>query len=357
MHMKPRYERQSILPEIGTEGQKRISTASVLCIGAGGLGCPALLYLTAAGIGRIGIVDFDVVDESNLQRQVLFTTDQIGQNKAEAAKVRLSALNPDIEISTYPEELNDQNAEELFKQYDVIIDGTDNFSTKFLINDVAVKTDKPFIYGSVLGFDGQVAVFNLDNGPCYRCLFPEPPKGHIPNCSEAGIIGAVAGMIGTTQAMEVIKVIVGHESFRPLAGKLWTIDMHSMENKLLSLYKDPDCPVCSKMKEDIVLQYSSPVCSFVPDITVEQIQSNTSALLIDVREIEEWDAGHIDGAEHAALSGLIAGNFPETKKECEIIVYCQKGVRGMQAAQLLRERGYLNISNMTGGYEAWCACA
>ncbi len=354
--MTARYKRQSILPEIGEHGQSNISDASILCIGAGGLGCPALLYLAAAGVGRIGIVDFDVVDETNLQRQILFTTDQIGQNKAEAAKERLQALNTDIVVAAYPEELNGQNAVRLFAQYDVIIDGTDNFAAKFLINDAAVKTGKPFIYGSILGFDGQAATFNYSNGPCYRCLFPAPPTGHIPNCAEAGVIGAVAGLIGTTQAMEALKVVAPHESFKPLAGKLWTIDMHSMQNKLLSLPKNPDCPVCSKEKEEIILQYSSPVCGFIPEITAEQVKSNKTALLIDIRETEEWDAGHIEGARHMALSALMQGNITDLPTNCEIILYCQKGVRSMQAAQLLQERGYLNISNMMGGYEEWLRC-
>ncbi|MDH5723481.1 MAG: HesA/MoeB/ThiF family protein [Alphaproteobacteria bacterium] len=351
--MSPRYDRQTILPEIGPEGQEKISGASVLCIGAGGLGCPTLLYLAAAGIGRIGIVDFDRVDETNLQRQVIFTVDQIGHNKAIAAKARLNALNPALDIQAYPEELTDKNAQDLFKKYNIIIDGTDNFAAKFLINDAALKTGKPFIYGSILGFDGQLAVFNDNGGPCYRCLFPEPPKGYIPNCAEAGVIGAVAGMIGTGQAMEAIKLIVGHKSFKSLSGKLWIMDMHTMENRLLSLTKNPDCPVCSKTKEDIKLQYSSPVCNYVPEIPPEMAQN---AMLIDVREIEEWNAGHIDSAQHAALSGLMQGNMPELPMDCEILLYCQRGKRGLQAAQILKENGYLNVSNMAGGYEAWLKC-
>ncbi len=357
MNKERRYERQIVLPEIGKKGQERISGASVLCVGAGGLGCPSLLYLTAAGVGRIGIIDFDTVDETNLQRQVLFTVDQIGQNKAEAAKERLSALNPEVDIQTYPEELTDQNAQTLFDNYDIIIDGTDNFVSKFLINDAAIKAGKPFIYGSILGFDGQLAVFNYEGGPCYRCLFPEAPKGHVPNCAEAGVIGAVAGMIGTAQAMEAIKIIVSHESLQPLSGKLWAVDMHSMESRLLSLPKNPDCPVCSKAKEDIALQYSSPVCGAIPEITAQQARSNKTALLIDVRETEEWDAEHIKGAQHIALSRLMQGYTPDLPTDCKIILYCQKGKRGQQAAQLLKEHGYLNISNMAGGYEAWCTCA
>lgn len=353
MSTNSRYQRQTILPEIGPAGQQKISKASVLCIGAGGLGCPALLYLSASGIGRIGVVDFDVVDETNLQRQVLFTVEDVGQNKAAAARQRLKTLNPDIDIEAYDEELTDQNAEELFAQYDLIIDGTDNFAAKFLINDAAIKTGKPFIYGSILGFDGQVAVFNHNDGPCYRCLFPEAPKAHIPNCAEAGVIGAVAGLVGTTQAMEAIKIIVGHESFKPLGGKLWTIDMRSMENRLLSLSKNENCSVCSKNKEEIALQYSSSVCEVVSEITVDQARAEGAPLFVDVREHDEWSAGHIEGAQHEALSALINGQVPNVPKDRNVILYCQKGMRSLQAAQILKEQGYINIRSMTGGYEAW----
>lgn len=353
MSRQNRYERQIVLPEIGATGQRKISKASVLCIGAGGLGCPALLYLAAAGVGRIGIVDFDIVDETNLQRQVLFTVGQIGQNKAEAAKKRLEALNPQITIKSYPVELTDKNAEDLFDDYDIIIDGTDNFAAKFLINDAAVKSGKPFIYGSILGFDGQLSVFNTPDGPCYRCLFPEAPSGYVPNCAEAGVIGAVAGIIGTAQAMEAIKIIVRHEGLLPLIGKIWMLDMRSMESRLLTLHRNPDCPICSKQKKDILLQYSSPVCRIIPEIIPQQVRANKTALLIDVREKEEWEAGYIEGAKLAPLSELAQGRIPNIPKNCEIIVHCQKGKRGLHAAEILRARGYLNVSNMEGGYEAW----
>ncbi len=348
-----RYNRQTILPEIGEEGQEKLQNASILCVGAGGLGCPALLYLTAAGIGHIGIIDFDVVDESNLQRQVLFSVEQVGRNKATAAKQRLKALNPAIKITAYEEELSDKNAEKLFNKYNIIIDGTDNFSSKFLINDAAVKYNKPFIYASILGFDGQVSTFNVNNSSCYRCLFPAPPTSHIPNCAEAGIIGAVAGIIGTTQAMEAIKLIVNHESFKPLIGKLWTLDLHSMENKVLSLPKDSSCPVCSINKEDITLEHSPRKSAAITKISPEDAQKRTNALLIDVREQNEWDAGHVKGAQHIALSKLQAGYQPDIPKDQEVILYCLKGMRCLQAAEILEKSGHSNLHNVIGGYHDW----
>lgn len=350
MNNPDRYARQTILPEIGRHGQKKISGSSVLCIGAGGLGSPALLYLAAAGVGRIGIVDFDTVDETNLQRQIIFGTDQTGQNKAVAAGRRLKSLNPEIKADIYPEKLTGTNAETLFSSYDVIIDGTDNFAAKFLINDTAVKTDKPFIYGSVLGFEGQLAVFNDKDGPCYRCLFPERPAQHIPNCADAGVIGAVAGLIGTAQAMEAIKLIVGHESFKPLSGKLWILDTRTMDNRILELHKSPECTVCSQPKEAIML----PEDSNISEIEPEEAQKCTADLFIDVRELDEWDAGHIEEARHLPLSQLMEGNIPTLPKDQTLIIYCKKGKRGESACQILKARGYTNIKNMTGGYDAWC---
>lgn len=357
MSVGNRYARQIILPEIGSEGQRKLSGAAVLCVGAGGLGCPALLYLAAAGIGRIGIIDFDTVDETNLQRQILFTVAQIGQNKAEAAKARLQELNLQITIESYPAALTDKNAEELFHHYDIIIDGTDNFAAKFLINDAAVKCNKTYIYGSILGFDGQLSVFNAPNGPCYRCLFPETPTGYVPNCAEAGVIGAMAGFLGTAQAMEVIKLIVGHENFHPLVGKLWTLDARTMESRILSLPKNPACPVCTKGKNEIMLKYTSPVCGTISEVTPRQARENKAALVLDVREKEEWDAGHIDHAQLVPLSALAQGHIPDIPRDSEIIIYCQKGKRGLQAAHILQAYGYIDVCNMAGGYEAWLECS
>ncbi len=358
MDNKNRYKRQIVLPEIGNNGQEKISNASVLVVGAGGLGSPALLYLSAAGVGHIGIIDFDNVDETNLQRQILFDVNDVGENKAKAAKRRLEALNPNINIEAIEEELNDKNVEELFNRFDIVIDGTDNFAAKFLINDAAVKTETPFIYGSILGFDGQVAVFNAssDNAPCYRCLFPAKPTGHIPNCAQNGVIGAVAGIIGTTQAMEAIKLIVMHESFVPLISKVWVIDVHTMETKLLSLKKDLYCSICSKDKDSIMFEYTSPSCNIIPEISLAQVKEeieNGNAMLLDVREKHEWDLGYIEGAQHVPLSWLVKGNVPDIPKDKNIIVYCLVGIRSEQAGQLLKAAGFENVVNMKAGYEEW----
>jgi len=348
-----RYNRQTVLPEISSEGQEKLSRARILCVGAGGLGCPALLYLAAAGIGHLGIIDFDTVEESNLQRQILFTTAQIGQNKAIAARAQLLAFNPDIQITAYAEELNKDNAEEIFSGYDIIIDGSDNFSTKFLINDTAVKCGKPFIYGSVSGFEGQVSIFNLQAGPCYRCLYPEPPQSYIPNCAEAGVVGAVVGLVGTQQALQAIQLVVAHDSFQPLIGKLWMIDAHNMETQCLTIPKHAACPVCSGAKESIVLEYSSPVCGFISELTAEQAAQNAEAVFIDVREIHEWQNGHIEKAQHIPLSSLSKGLIPDLPRDCDLIIYCRSGKRSITAARILLAEGYLNVCSMAGGYEAW----
>lgn len=351
MTTSSRYSRQSILADVGDAGQAQISEASILCVGAGGLGCPALLYLAAAGIGRIGIIDFDVVEESNLQRQVLFDTSHVGQKKAIAAKARLESLNPNITVESYVEALSDQNAVALFENFDLIIDGSDNFATKFLVNDAALKTGKPFIYGSILGFEGQISVFNHQGGPCYRCLFSEPPQNYIPNCADAGVIGAVAGMIGTMQAMEAIKLIVDGLRVHSLSGTLKTIDARNIESRILTLNKDVDCPACSIPADHIVLDYSSPLCGIVDIIAPTDL--NESDVLIDVREQDEWEAGYIPGARHIALSHLMEEQRPNLDKDTPIILYCQKGKRGEQAASILKANGFENVRNMDGGYEAW----
>lgn len=353
--MPNRYDRQLRLPEIGETGQFKLLNASVLCIGAGGLGSPALLYLAAAGVGKIGIIDFDKIDESNLQRQILFDTDVVGQSKAEVAAKRLRALNPMIEIKAYDGELNNETALQLFPEYDIILDGTDNFEAKFLINDAAVKFNKPWIYGAIQGFDGQVSVFNYSNGPCYRCLYPGKPRGRIMNCAEAGVIGAVAGIIGVTQALQAIQIIADHENFEPLAGKLMTLDTRTMSTRILTLKKDPACPVCSKNRDDIVLSYASPICGIVQEISVEEMGNMTECILMDVRESNEWDRGYIEGARLYPLSKIINGQLPDISKDTHIIIYCQKGMRSRQAAKILHEGNFLHVYSLAGGFEAWTA--
>lgn len=348
-----RYNRQICLPEIGQAGQDKLGNASILCVGAGGLGSPALLYLAAAGVGRIGIIDFDRVDESNLQRQVLFSTEAVGRSKAKEAAGRLKGLNPAIQIECHDEELNADSAARLVPAYDIILDGTDNFETKFLINDAAVKFGKPSVYGSIQGFDGQASVFNYKNGPCYRCFQPDKPKGHIMNCAEAGVIGAVAGMIGVTQALQAIQIITGHNDFEPLVGKLWILDTRTMQTRTLSLKKNPNCPTCRHESEQIILRYASPVCDFVPEISVLQLKKKSDYVLIDVREDEEWQRGHIEGAILWPLSKLMTGNMPAAQKDSEIILHCQKGMRSLQAAQIMRNYGFTDVTSLSGGYEAW----
>lgn len=353
-----RYRRQTVLSEIGPEGQKKLSLARVLVIGAGGLGCPALLYLAGAGVGTIGIVDFDRVDISNLQRQVLFQTDDEGKSKALAGQDRILALNPDISVNAYNEELTDKNAPGLFSGYDLIIDGTDNFATKFLINDVAVKLGKPVIYGAIQGFDGQVSVFNAPQGPCYRCLHPQEPQAEIMNCAEAGVIGALAGIIGTIQAMEAIKQIVGHKDFNGLAGRLFMIDSRTMEANALKLSKRKDCPTCSRPAAEITPQYASPVCAahIVSEICCNDPIPD-GAVFIDVRERDEWDSGHIENASHLPLSALQKNTdlfLPLKNKGC-CVIYCQKGGRSKKAAEMLLQAGFTDIYSLKGGYEAWCA--
>lgn len=351
-----RYRRQTCLPEIGEEGQEKLQNASILCVGAGGLGAPALLYLAAAGIGRIGIVDFDRVDESNLQRQIIFSTDMVGRSKAAEAAQKLKELNPSILIECHEGELNAESAARLFPAYDIILDGTDNFETKFLINDAAIKFGKPWIYGSIQGFDGQASVFNHKGGPCYRCLQPAKPKARVMNCADAGVIGAVAGMIGVTQALQAIQMIVGHESFEPLSGKIWLLDTRTMESKTLSLRKNARCAACSLSADQVVLRYESPVCAVVPEISVPQLKGRSGYVLIDVRENEEWRRGNIQGAVLWPLSKILAGEMPAEKKDREIVVHCQLGGRSLQAARCLKEHGFTNVASLSGGYEAWKSC-
>lgn len=346
-----RYSRQIILPEFGETGQEKLGSANVFVVGAGGLGCPLLLYLAAAGVGTIGIIDDDNVDISNLQRQILFDIKDAGRLKVKAAKAHLEILNPDISITCFAERLDASNALEIMGGYDVIVDGTDNFATKFLINDAAVKLDKPVVYGSILGFEGQVSVFWAKAGPCYRCLYPAPPSGYVPNCAEAGVIGALAGIIGSVQSMEVIKLIAGGPALRPLIGTLWITDARTMQTSSFAIPKNPACPVCSKTPEDIILKDEAQACSAaIREVSIHGVEDH--ALFIDVREKDEWDAGHIEGAVHLPLSALMAGKKAELMKASQYIVYCAKGARSLKAIEILEAQGIHGALSLAGGYEA-----
>jgi rhodanese-related sulfurtransferase len=249
--------------------------------------------------------------------------------------------------------LNVESAGRLFPAYDLILDGTDNFETKFLINDWAVKYGKPWIYGAIQGFDGQASVFNYQGGPCYRCLQPDKPKGQIQNCAEAGVIGAVAGLVGVTQALQAIQIITGHHSFEPLSGKLWRLDTRTMQTQILSLKKNPQCAACCRKPDEIILRYASPVCDFVAEISVAQLAEKTGHILIDVREQHEWDQGHIDGALLWPLSKIMSGEMPDVEKDAMIILHCQKGMRSLQAARLMRAQNFTDVTSLSGGYAAW----
>jgi adenylyltransferase/sulfurtransferase len=336
-----RYARQMILPELGTIGQTRLAQSRVLCVGAGGLGSPALLYMAAAGVGHIGIIDPDQVDESNLQRQILFSQNDVGQYKAGTAAARIHAINPLISCTAYTHRLTTHNCESLLADYDIIIDGADNFETSFLINDTCVKLSKPWVYASILGFSGQLAVFN--GGACFRCLFPQRPPQSVMNCAEAGILGPVAGVLGSMQALEVIKLAAG---ISPMKGLL-TIDFKTMRHNVISLARDPSCPVCSCNKKEIIIMSD--------EISVTEAKAHIASgcVLIDVREQNEWDAGHIEGARLVPLSTLTAGAILDLNKDTPIVLHCKAGRRSLSALQILRAQGFTNLLSMAGGYDAW----
>lgn len=358
-----RYSRQTILPEIGSGGQAALSRASVLCIGAGGLGTPALLYLAAAGIGRITIVDDDRVDESNLQRQILFTTDDIGRGKAEAARGRLCRLNPGIEIKAISRRLDAVLAAHLVPQHDMILDGSDNFETRFLINDAAMKYGRPWVYGAIQGFDGQVAVFTPgQGGACYRCLCPDMPRARITNCAESGVLGAAVGMIGLTQALQVIQMIVGGDGFMPLRGRMWVVDTRTMQGRTLSIPPRRGCRCAQVGRDDVVLRdYTPHSCateSSIAEILPGDLpEKANTALILDVREAQECAGGMIDGALHCPLSALRDGFVPPLPRDRDIILYCHSGTRSLEAGRILRVAGYTRLLNLGGGYAAYRAKA
>ncbi|WP_210397433.1 molybdopterin-synthase adenylyltransferase MoeB [Motiliproteus sediminis] len=357
-----RYNRQVILPDIGRDGQEKLLAAKVLCVGAGGLGSPASLYLAAAGIGTLGLVDDDEVDLSNLQRQVLFASSDAGRPKAEAGQARLQQLNPLITVNCHRQRLTAANAEAIFSQYDLVLDGSDNFATKFLVNDCAVKLGMPLVYGSILGFDGQMAVFWADEGPCYRCMLPQPPSGYVPNCAEAGVIGAVAGVIGCMQALEAIKLIVGGKQWRqqrlqPMVGKLSLISTHNWQQTQIDIPKNPACPCCSLPREQIQLQdEATTACavSTVAEVSAAELRRLEQPLLLDVRSLEEFRRGHLPGALNIPLDQLPQHPLlSQLDHHRDAIVYCQSGGRSRRAIEALAPQGFSKLYNLQGGLALW----
>lgn len=336
-----RYDRHIILSEIGQEGQDKITQAKVLVVGAGGLGCPVLQYLAATGVGTLGIIDFDVVEESNLQRQILFGTTSIGKNKAFAAKERLEDLNPTITIKAYPEALTSQNVLELFKQYDIIVDGTDNFDTRYLINDAAVLTNKPIVYGAIYKFEGQVAVFNYQGSATYRCLFPNKPKANsIANCSEIGVLGVLPGIIGTLQANEVLKIILEFQDV--LAGKLYCFNAKTNQTSILHVNK-------TNYKVEALEQSNFKLCdNSIKNITLENALQLENAVFLDVREFHEHPKINIKNYLQIPLSQL-SENINRIDKNKTTIVMCQHGIRSLKVVEYLQQININNCLNLKGG--------
>ena len=362
-----RYSRHVILPEVGMEGQLKLKAARVLCIGAGGLGSPVALYLAAAGVGTIGVVDFDQVDYSNLQRQIIHGTPDVGRSKLESAKERLNALNPEVEVVTYEMAVSSQNALELFSGYDLVVDGTDNFPTRYLVNDACVLSGKPNIYGSIYRFEGQASVFATTDGPCYRCMFPEPPPpGLVPSCAEGGVLGILPGVVGTIQATEAVKVILG--AGEPLIGRFLLFDALKMRFRELKVRKDPECPVCGDhptVTELIDYEQFCGITSVVQDpepssssdvATVEELKTRLDRkdafLLLDVREQREFEICRIPGSVLIPL-GELPSRLAELKGRDDMIVHCKSGVRSGKAVALLRGSGFAGARNLTGGILAW----
>jgi molybdopterin/thiamine biosynthesis adenylyltransferase/rhodanese-related sulfurtransferase len=359
-----RYGRHLIMPEVGLEGQKKLKASSVLLVGAGGLGSPLALYLAAAGVGRIGIVDFDVVDQSNLQRQVLHGTESIGKPKLQSAAQRIFSINPYVKVEPYETQLTSANALEILKNYDVIVDGTDNFPTRYLVNDACVLLHKPNVYGSIFRFEGQVSVFDAERGPCYRCLYSEPPPpGLVPSCAEGGVLGVLPGIIGTLQANETVKLLLGIGE--PLIGRLVLFDGLKTEFRELKLRKNPDCPICGTHPTIHTLidyeafcgitRLSSTDAHGVPEITVEELKrrldEHADVFILDVREPHEYKISHLGG--HLIPFNDLLNRVKELDSSKEIVVYCASGVRSARAAKLLAEMGFKRVKNLVGGINAW----
>jgi adenylyltransferase/sulfurtransferase len=369
MHMQLRYQRQQLLPEVGEAGQAAISRLRVLCVGVGGLGCPALLYLAAAGAGQLTLVDDDRVELSNLQRQVLFATGDLGAFKAEAGAVRLRALNPDIRVSAVSVRLGPENVAGMVEEHDIVIDCSDNFATQYLLNDACVKMGRPLVFAAIQAWEAQVSLFNAGPGtPCLRCVFPAPPAGHVPSCAEAGVMGAMAGMVGTVQALEVLKwaLLQTHPDapLEILSGQLWVLDSRSMASRCLQLRSDPDCAVCSA-PGDIRLQADTDrVCTATGTSAIKAINPDDpafdnlcrEALVLDVRPAHmALQFGSLDNTRSMPLEQLMADEnaLAGVDPESPVLVYCQVGVRSRQACAFLQARGFTNVHELEGGFQAW----
>jgi molybdopterin/thiamine biosynthesis adenylyltransferase/rhodanese-related sulfurtransferase len=359
-----RYSRHLIMPEVGMEGQRRLKAAKVLLIGAGGLGSPLGLYLAAAGVGTLGVADFDVVDETNLHRQVLFGRSDVGRPKLDAALGRLHEVNPHIQLVPHKLRLDSSNAMELFAPYDIIVDGTDNFPTRYLVNDACVLSGKPNVYGSIFRFEGQVSIFWGAKGPCYRCLFPEPPPpGLVPSCAEGGVLGVLPGIIGSLQANEVIKLIVGAGD--PMIGRLLLFDALKMKFRELKLRKDPNCPICSEHPTQHELIDYLEFCGIPAegedapndfDIQVDELKrwkdEGRDVTLLDVRTPQEFQIARLEGAKLIPLQDL-PDRLGELDSAADLVVFCHHGPRSAQAVRFLRQIGFARARNLAGGIEAW----
>jgi molybdopterin/thiamine biosynthesis adenylyltransferase/rhodanese-related sulfurtransferase len=360
-----RYSRHLIMPEVGMDGQKRLRAAGVLLIGAGGLGSPLGLYLAAAGIGRIGLVDFDVVDFSNLQRQILHGTPDVGRPKLHSARDRLQAINPDVRLDLYETRLTSANALDIVKPYDVVIDGTDNFATRYLVNDACVLLKKPNVYGSIFRFDGQASVFHPPAGPCYRCLYPEPPPpGEVPSCAEGGVLGILPGLVGCIQATEAVKLILGQG--QPLIGRLLLYDALSMSFQEFKVRRNPRCPLCGDQPTITALidydqfcgvrgQEPAPVAA-EGDITVEELhqrlERGETPFILDVRNPEEYQICRLPGSQLVPLPQL-GQRLGELDRGREMVVHCKSGMRSAKAIGVLRQQGFTKLRNLKGGILAW----
>ena len=362
-----RYSRHLILPEVGMEGQQKLKAARVLCVGTGGLGSPLAFYLTAAGVGTLGLVDFDVVDASNLQRQIIHSTKDIGRKKLDSAEEKLKALNPAINIIKHETMLTSANAMEILKDYDIVADGTDNFPTRYLVNDACVLLGKPNVYGSIFRFEGQASVFATEQGPCYRCLYPEPPPpGLVPSCAEGGVLGILPGLVGVIQATEVIKLILGKGE--SLIGRLLLVDALSMRFRELKLRKNPECPVCGENPTVTELIDYQHFCGIVPETPQEasvkngipqlsvkdlkrRIDAGEDVYILDVREPYEYRIAQIGGKLIPQTD--VPNRLAEIDRDREIIVQCRSGVRSQRIAEFLKQQGYPRVVNLAGGILAW----